>query len=122
MYRGFAETWRGLSKNAREGMATRNALPVWTVVLGGGLVTPFLLLPVAWAILPWSNALLALTAAVAALMLGRLVMALRFGQKLMSVPLLPLGIALLLVLQWRALLAQPDAQSLMWRGRTRVTP
>ena len=47
MYRGFAETWRGFSKNAREGMATAVALPIWTVLLGGGLVMPFVLAPAA---------------------------------------------------------------------------
>jgi len=37
MYRGLAETWQGLAKNARAGMATPAALPVWTLLLGGGV-------------------------------------------------------------------------------------
>ena len=45
IYAGFAAAWRGFGKNADEGMATPRALPVWTVLLGGGLVLPFALLP-----------------------------------------------------------------------------
>ena len=35
MYGGFAESWAGFTKNAREGMATPIGLPVWTVLLAG---------------------------------------------------------------------------------------
>ncbi len=45
MYRGFDEAWAGFAKNAREGMATPRALPVWTVLLAGGHLLPFALLP-----------------------------------------------------------------------------
>ena len=39
-----AQLWEGLCKNATEGMAKRDALPVWTVILGGGQVLPALLM------------------------------------------------------------------------------
>ena len=144
MYQGFAATWRGLSKNARDGMATSRALPVWTLLLGGGLVAPFVLLPMAWQSMAWSNAALgsdaplgsdaalasgaalgsgaapALIFAVAALLLVRLVLAVRFRQSLLSVPLLPVGVALLLVLQWCALLGGSNRRSPVWRGRTQL--
>ena len=42
------------------------------------------------------------------LLLVRLVVAVRFRQTVLSVPLLPLGVALLLVVQWRALLRAVD--------------
>ena len=116
MYRGFGETWRGLSKNAREGMATRAALPVWTVLLGGGLVMPFVLLPVAWT----AGSAWPVVGSVAAVLLVRLILALRFRQSLWSVPLLPVGVVLLLLLQWRALLGRTSRRTPMWRGRTQV--
>jgi hypothetical protein len=118
MYRGFAATWRGLSKNAREGMATPKGLPVWTVLLGGGLVAPFLLLPMARPGMPGTWVLMV---AVATLLLVRLVVAIRFRQNLLSVPLLPLGVALLLILQWRALLVRSNGRSPVWRGRTQFS-
>jgi cellulose synthase/poly-beta-1,6-N-acetylglucosamine synthase-like glycosyltransferase len=119
MYDGFSATWRGLSKNAHEGMATRGALPIWTALLGTGLVAPFLLLPF---VLPGSEATLALAASLLALLVVRIVVALRFRQSLLSVPLLPVGVVLLLVLQWRALLAPSDTRSQVWRGRTQLSP
>ncbi|MFX7265344.1 hypothetical protein ABTI85_19930, partial [Acinetobacter baumannii] len=50
MYRDFAQSWAGFSKNAHEGMATPAALPVWTVLLFGGHVLPWLVLAVALAL------------------------------------------------------------------------
>ena len=47
MYEDAAAVWRGFSKNATEGMARPVTLPVWTVLLGGGHVLPFVLVPVA---------------------------------------------------------------------------
>jgi hypothetical protein len=122
MYHGFRETWRGLSKNAHEGMATRAALPVWTLLLGGGLVLPFILLPLAWAVIPWTAGLLALCASVAMLLLARLALAIRFRQNLLSIPLLPISIMLLLVLQWWAMLGRSSQSPLVWRGRTQLSP
>jgi hypothetical protein len=121
MYRGLTETWRGLSKNAREGMATRTALPIWTLLLGFGLVAPFCLLPFAWNDLPWTPTALALSAAVLLLLLTRLRVARRFRQNLLSVPLLPIGVTVLLLLQWRALLRRPNSASQVWRGRTQFS-
>ena len=60
MYTSFAEVWHGLGKNATEGMATRRALPAWTLLLGGGHVLPFLLAvvsrPACWRSLPAGSA------------------------------------------------------------------
>jgi hypothetical protein len=121
MYHGFVATWQGLSKNARDGMATSHALPVWTLLLGGGFVAPFLLLPMAWQLAPWSIAVLALTFAAAALLLVRLVLAVRFRQSLLSVPLLPIGVTLLLMLQWCALLGRSSRRPPVWRGRPQIS-
>jgi hypothetical protein len=116
MYRGLGETWRGLAKNARAGMATPVALPVWTLLLGGGMLAPFLVLPLAWSRLPGESATWALTLATALLVLARILVAIRFGQRPLAVLLWPAGIAALLALQWRVLLRPP--RTLAWRGRT----
>lgn len=121
MYHGFRATWLGLSKNAHEGMATSRALPVWTVLLGGGLVAPFLLLPFAWSLAPGSGATLGLTIGAGALLLVRLALALRFRQSLISVPAMPFGVTLLLLLQWRVLLGQAGGRPQVWRGRTQLS-
>lgn len=121
MYAGLRATWRGLSKNAGEGMATPVALPVWTVLLGGGLAAPFLLLPAALLAAPQSEATGALLAATSTLLLARLVVAWRCRQDVWAVPLLPAGIVALLALQWRALLAPRRALAGGWRGRTQLS-
>jgi len=109
MYRNFAEVWSGLSKNATEGMATPRALPVWTLLLGGGHVLPFVLLclhPGAWPL------------AACALSLGlRALLALRFRQDPRSVVASPIGVGLLLALQWNALRRAAAGLPATWRGR-----
>ncbi len=109
MYGNARDLWEGLGKNAVEGMATPRALPVWTVLLGGGHVLPLLL---------------ALRrprgAAVAAIGCGsalRLLLAMRFRQDLFGAILHPVGVLLLLVRQWTALLAASAGRPKVWRGR-----
>lgn len=112
MYEGFAATWRGFSKNAREGLAKPVALPVWTVLLGGGFVAAPLLAVLAPS--PPS------TGAVLLLLAARIAVAARFRQPWLSVPLTPLAMAATLLLQWRALL-RGDARAHIWRGRIQTT-
>jgi hypothetical protein len=106
MYQDAAGVFEGLTKNATEGMAKPLALPVWTALLAGGHVLPFLLLPapVAWAACGCAWGLRAL-------------LAWRFRQSWLSVILHPLGVAALLVLQWNALLRQAVGVKATWRGR-----
>ncbi len=112
MYEGFPGTWRGFSKNAREGLATPLGLPVWTVLLGGGFVAAPLLAAVTGQCF--------LVGAVGLLLLARLVLAFRFRQNALSVALTPLGVATMLVLQWQALLQRPH-KAANWRGRPQTT-
>ncbi|WP_174301142.1 glycosyltransferase family 2 protein, partial [Caulobacter sp. S45] len=49
MYTGWRAVVRGATKNAAEGLAKPGALPVWTVLLLGGHVAPWLLLAAALA-------------------------------------------------------------------------
>jgi cellulose synthase/poly-beta-1,6-N-acetylglucosamine synthase-like glycosyltransferase len=110
MYGSAAEVWNGLMKNATEGMARPVALPVWTVILGGGQVLPLPLLLVR----PSVPAALAVAASLGL----RLAMAWRFRQSWTSACLHPIGITVLLLLQWTALLRAALGRPTTWRGRT----
>jgi hypothetical protein len=117
MYHGWAETWRGFGKNAHEGMATPIALPVWSMLLGGGHVLPWLLL--IWAA-AFTSSLAAMIAAGSAVLAGlgfRLVLAWRFRQSICSAFVHPLGVTLLLGIQWSALRQRRSGRSALWRGR-----
>ncbi|MBP2301208.1 cellulose synthase/poly-beta-1,6-N-acetylglucosamine synthase-like glycosyltransferase [Azospirillum picis] len=122
MYRGWREVWAGFSKNATEGMATPSALPVWTLLLFGGHVAPWLLL--AWAaVAPLADSAVpdftvaAAAAGAAAGLLFRLLLAVRFRQSILGALLHPLGILLLLAIQWSALLRARRGRPAQWRGR-----
>jgi hypothetical protein len=117
MYRGLAEVWRGFAKNATEGMARPAALPVWTVLLLGGQVLPFVLLPASVFITVPGWAAATSVAAAACVYLNRLVLALRFRQSAVGALLHPLGIVGLLALQWSALIDQRRGRPAVWRGR-----
>ncbi len=106
MYDSSAGVWEGLTKNATEGMAKPIALPIWTFLLAGGHVVPFFLLP-AWP---------AIIACACAYLL-RALLAWRFGQSWRSVVLHPAGVAVLLMLQWAALLRAAFGVRATWRGR-----
>ncbi len=112
MYHGFAATWRGFSKNAREGLAKPAALPVWTVLLGGG----FCAAPVLAAVAPWPPLLVA----VALLAAARVAIGVRFRQSPVAMLLTPLAMFVMLLLQWRALLRGAAAAG-TWRGRVQAT-
>jgi hypothetical protein len=109
MYRDSASVWEGLTKNATEGMAKKLALPVWTLLLAGGHILPFLLLP---APLAWGGCGCAWGL--------RAVLAWRFRQSWLSVALHPVGMAALLVLQWVALGRAVLGVRATWRGRAYV--
>ncbi len=112
MYHGWRAAWRGFSKNAREGLARPGALPVWTLLLGGGFVAA----PMLAALAPWPP----LLAALALLGAARVAVGVRFRQPPLAVLLTPLAMLAMLVLQWRALLRRGAAVP-VWRGRVQAT-
>ncbi|MBS7810067.1 glycosyltransferase [Roseococcus pinisoli] len=106
MYRGFGEAWDGFLKNAREGMATPIGLPVWTLLLAGGHLWPWLLLPA--------------PGAAAAIFLGfavRAAVAWRGREPWWTVPLHPLTVLVALALQWTALARGALGYPAGWKGR-----
>jgi hypothetical protein len=109
MYDSAEAVWEGLTKNATEGMAKPLALPVWTVLLAGGHILPFVLL-----VLRPSPLTLAACACAWGL---RGLLAWRFRQSWRSAALHPVGVAALLLLQWCALLRAASGYKATWRGR-----
>ncbi|GLR80692.1 glycosyltransferase (plasmid) [Azospirillum oryzae] len=117
MYRGWREVWSGFSKNATEGMATPAALPVWTLLLFGGHVLPWMLL--GWAALhplPMTAVVIAGLAAMAGVIF-RLLLAVHFRQSVVGALLHPVGILIMLAIQWSALLRARHGKPAEWRGR-----
>jgi hypothetical protein len=115
MYQTNAETWRGLGKNATEGLGAPGVLPVMTALLLGGQVLPFALL----AALPWLPAGAVQPALAAALCawIPRFIAARRFRHSPLGALLHPLGVALLLVIQWQARPRQRAGAPMTWKGR-----
>jgi len=109
MYTNAHDVWEGLTKNATEGMAKKLALPIWTLILGGGAILPLILLIAS----PGPIAAAALACAIGL----RLILALRFQQPIVGALLHPIGVAALLVVQWAALLRLLAGRPATWRGR-----
>ncbi len=116
MYDNWADLWSGFTKNATEGMAKPVALPIWTVLLGGGHVLPWLLAPLAWLVGASQAATLAV-AAIAVVLVARTALALAVRQSALSVLLHPVGVVITLAIQWAALTGARRGQQAVWRGR-----
>ncbi|NVN02116.1 MULTISPECIES: glycosyltransferase [Asaia] len=106
MYRSASQVYAGLMKNAVEGLAGPVSLPIWTALLAGGHILPFLLRasPLIW------------VARIASIAL-RLLVALRCRQGLLTVLFSPLGMFLLLLIQFHARLRHMTGRPVTWKGR-----
>jgi hypothetical protein len=114
MYESNGAVWHGLLKNATAGLGHPRTIGPVTVMLLGGQVLPILLL--------LSPHLRALAGAAAVLAyLPRLVGAVVFRQSWLGALLHPLGITVLLAIQWWALLRAALRQPATWKGRTLPT-
>lgn len=117
MYHTNTETWRGLGKNATEGLAAPATILPMTAFLALGQVVPFALLlltaPGSWAF--YYSAMgggLAL--------LPRVVAAQRFRQSWPGALLHPFGVFALILIQWNALFRQFTGKPKEWKGRRYV--
>jgi hypothetical protein len=115
MFRSNGEVWRGLARNATEGLAAPGTILPMTLFLAGGQVLPFLLLGLRSA-LTANGFALALLAMVLAF-LPRMIASRRFRQPLGSVLLHPVGVVGLLCIQWYAFLTSLTGRPRQWRGR-----
>lgn len=121
MYRSAREVWHGLAKNATEGMAAPRLIVPATVLLLGGQVLPVVLCGIGVASglspLAWGFAILGLLAAYA----PRLQALRRFEQAWLGAVLHPLGVLVLLAIQWYAWGRVWRGRPATWKGRFYVT-
>ncbi len=124
MYATSWDVWRGLSKNATEGIGSPATIVPFTVLLGGGSVLPVVVagLGIANGFAGWptGGAAVALTAA-AVSYVPRVLDAIRFRQSLSSAVVHPLAVSVFLTIQWVALVRKVLGLQTSWRGRT-LTP
>lgn len=116
MYSSAAEVWRGLSKNATEGMATWTRLPVFSLLLFVGQVLPLPLAIVAACFQSGQEFYAALFVFVLTLLV-RLFAAWRYRESWRGALLHPVGVFLLLLLQWNALLGKLFGRRAVWKER-----
>jgi hypothetical protein len=124
MYDCDADVWRGLAKNATEGVGAPATIVPFTILLAGGQILPFGLLAggLATGFADWPRWAVAATLAAAALAwLPRLLEAARFRHGLASAVAHPLAVAVFLAIQWTALVRKLLGFSTTWRGRS-LTP
>lgn len=124
MYSTSRDVWRGLSKNATEGIGSPATLLPFTILLAGGSVLPIVVagIGLATGFSGWSVAGVAVAlVAVAASYLPRVLDTIRFRQSFTSALVHPLGVAVLLAIQWVALVRKALGLSTSWRGRS-LTP
>ncbi|MGN7127201.1 glycosyltransferase [Methylorubrum thiocyanatum] len=117
MYRNFAQSWAGFSKNAHEGMATPAALPVWTLLLLGGHVLPWLVLAAALALGAGIAAAVAAAAGLVSLA-TRAAITLKVAEPPATILLHPATVCTALAIQWNVLLRPGRAGRAVWKGRS----
>ena len=118
MYRSAREVWDGFAKNAVEGMAAPTAIGPWTVLLGGGHVLPFLLLAAAPSGVLAPGTVAGAAVGVALVTTMRLMLAARFRQSVRGAVLHPVGVVVLLAIQYAALARAASGRRTAWKGRT----
>lgn len=112
MYRNAREVWNGLAKNATEGMGAPGRIVPLSSILLLGQVMPFVL--AVWYPAFVGPALLA--------WLPRFLAVKHFHQPMLSALLHPLGVSLLLAIQWYALGRKVLRIPAGWRDRAYVSP
>jgi hypothetical protein len=131
MYRSAREVWDGLAKNASEGLGSPGRILPLTLLLILGQVMPVIaaalcvLLMISTTIVgatfdqPRLVALFfaAIAVATACSFLPRIISVRRFQQPLLSALLHPLGVVMLLTVQWYSLMRRIMGKPIGWRGR-----
>ena len=119
MYDSTRAVWMGLAKNATEGLAAPGRIVPLTLILVLGQVLPVFVLGM-WIAVFVKTEFVSMLLVFALLMsyLPRLLAARRFKQPMRAAFLHPLGVLLLLVLQWYALVKQVLGRPVAWRARS----
>jgi Glycosyl transferase family 2 len=118
MYSTNAEVWRGLARNAHEGLGSPRLIGPATLLLLGGQILPIALLLVVCLqkpVLPLAIPFLILGTAAA--FFPRLMAVARFRQPLAGALLHPLGICALLAIQWFGFVRSLCKGPALWKGR-----
>jgi glycosyltransferase involved in cell wall biosynthesis len=119
MYCNARQVWQGLAKNATEGLgAPVRILPI-SLLLFLGQMVPFVLAAWLWQVGGYSAGetvyvLVAMTGA----WMPRFMAAYRFRQNWLGAWLHPLGVGVLLALQWYALVRKLTGGSVRWKARS----
>ena len=117
MYRGFGQVWFGLAKNATEGMAKPFLLTFFTIFLLIGQVIPFGIVGlICYFESCWGLRLVSVLAVFLAYS-ARFVAKVAFRQSFFGALMHPLGILILLAIQWYALIRQGIGKPSGWKGR-----
>lgn len=120
MYQTPAEVWWGFGKNAHEAMASPAGLPVWTLLLLAGHVLPWFLAAAAlvslhsapqlkWAPLALASWALAMTFSI--------LIAWRFRQPWLACIARPIGVSILVMIQWFAFIRRVMGLPMTWKQR-----
>lgn len=121
MYTRSIDVWRGLGKNATEGIGSPGTIIPFTLLLAGGQILPIALiaagLATGWRGWPgWGIACAAVATGLS--FLPRLLETPRFRQSWASAIAHPLGVAVFLAIQWWALARRVLGLKTSWRGRS----
>ena len=111
--------WHGLAKNATEGLASPRMIIPATVLLACGQIVPAALLAGAAHLSPAARTLAG--SAMALAYATRLAGVIRFRQSLLGAVLHPIGVGVLIAIQWYALARCLLGRSPTWKGRRRQT-
>lgn len=117
MYHTAGEVFHGLAKNATEALASRKMIVPATIILLGGQVVPLILLITAVLLRAAPVIIAGAALATGLVYLPRMLLTIRFRQSTLGAILHPLGICLLVVIQWYAWLRQLLGKNITWRGR-----
>lgn len=115
MYEGAAQVWSGFLKNAHEGLGKGTLIGPASLLLVGGQVAPFALLPFLALLPPPLQAAALLSSGL--VLLTRLQAALRFRQSGFGALFHPVGVLLLVAIQYHSLLRRWMGTTTPWKGR-----
>jgi len=119
MYTNAGQVWLGLAKNATEGIADPQRIVPITLLLVLGQIMPFVLAITLWSTHGVSAAVTVyVLLAIVSAWLPRILAVPRFRQDWRSALLHPLGILLLLAIQWYALTRKLLGGTVSWKQRS----